>query len=83
MPRRSDEISDQQKIQDFIRPRFNEGELREFCLKYFPSVHDEFTDGMTRSRMVGILVGYCRRHEQIPDLIAALKQERPEQFHQR
>lgn len=73
---------DERNIRQFTQQRFNDSELRDFCLAYFPQVHDEFTIGMTRSQMVYVLIDYCRRHEQMPDLMAALQRERPEQFHQ-
>jgi hypothetical protein len=71
---------DEQNIRHFIQQRFNDSELRDFCLAYFPQVHDEFTIGMNRSQMVRELVDYCRRHERMPDLMAALQRDRPQQF---
>lgn len=65
----------------FLRNYFNGQELRTLTMLYgFLPVYEDYTEGMSKSRMVELLVDYCRRHDQIYDLLAALQRERADQF---
>jgi serine/threonine protein phosphatase PrpC len=46
-------------------------------------VRDNFTTGMTKTRMIELLLDYCQRREIMPRLLAALERDRPDQYRQR
>jgi formylglycine-generating enzyme required for sulfatase activity len=66
-------------IRRFLAQAFDDEELKDLCLDYFPKVYDDFTTGMAKSQMTRDLVAYCQRRGKVPDLMAALERERPEQ----
>lgn len=66
-------------IRNFIGNFFNDTELTTFCFDYFPIVEQEFTNGMSRSHKIQLLLDHCRRQERIASLLAALERERPQQ----
>ncbi len=41
--------------------RFDDVELDELCLDYFPTIYDKFSRGMRRDEKINLLLDYCRR----------------------
>ncbi|HMT19863.1 MAG TPA: helix-hairpin-helix domain-containing protein [Promineifilum sp.] len=67
-------------IRRFLIETFDDEELADFCFDHFPEVYKDFTESMTFGRKVRLLVDYCRRRERAPELLALLKQSRPDSF---
>lgn len=65
-------------IRRFLIETFDDEELADFCFDHFPEVYKDFTESMTFGRKVRLLVDYCRRRERVPELLALLKQARPD-----
>ena len=68
------------QLRPLIVRKLSADEIRGVCFDYFPSVYDELTPGMTKSQMAELLVGYCRRHDLIPNLRTALHAINPNTF---
>jgi hypothetical protein len=60
------------KLRRFIQEYFSSDELDTLLFDYFPTVREEFTPGMVKSRQVKLLLDYCQRHGRMPDLLAAM-----------
>lgn len=75
-------MSDTARLRQFLSQRFNDSELIIFCFDYFPVVQQEFSDGMRRSRKIQLLLEHCRNQGKLPQLLAALQRERPDQAQQ-
>lgn len=73
---------DTAKIRQFLTERFNDTELRIFCFDYFLDVNHDFTDSMTKSQKIQLLLEHCQkdRERRVPNLLAALQAVRPDQF---
>ena len=69
-------------IRQFLLQHFNDTELRALCLDNFRDVYQDFTTGMGKRQMVHSLIEHCLNHGRIPDLLAALKRERPQLYAQ-
>ncbi len=67
-------------IRRFVGEFFDDEELAALCFDHFPEVYRNFSAGMSHQARVLALVDYCRRRDQVPALLAALRAERPEAF---
>ena len=67
-------------LREFLIDHFKDRELRDFCHDYFREVDEEFTNTMRKSDKVEYLIEYCKRHEKMPNLLAALAGIRQEQY---
>ncbi|MCA9973352.1 MAG: formylglycine-generating enzyme family protein [Anaerolineales bacterium] len=65
------------RLRRLIVGAFSDGELSDFCFDYFRPVYQDFAEGMSKSQKARLLVDYCLRQERLPDLVAALRRERP------
>ena len=70
-------------IHKFLAELFSDEELTTLCSDFFPTVYDQFTNGMTKGQKVQLLLDYCRRREDFPRLQGELERERPAQYRQR
>jgi formylglycine-generating enzyme len=68
------------RLRRFIQEYFSSDELDTLLFDYFPTVREEFTPGMVKSRHIKLLLEFCRQHGRMPDLLAALQRERPTAF---
>ena len=67
-------------IRRFLVETFSDEELKILCFDYFRDVYDDFTTGMTKGRMIQLLIERCVRRGALPNLDAALAAERPAQY---
>ena len=67
-------------LRRFLTEHFSDQELSELCFDHFPEVFRNFGSGETVNAKVLALLGYCQRRDRLPELLAALEQERPEPF---
>ncbi len=65
------------RIRQFLLERFHDEELEALCFDYFPTVKQDFTEGMTKRRKINLLLEHCLRQNRFSDLLAALQRERP------
>ncbi len=56
--------------------------LTALAFDHFRAVHDDFSDGLTRSHKIQILLEYCLRHNQVELLLAQLQRLNPHQYRQ-
>ncbi|MCP4428060.1 MAG: hypothetical protein GY803_26540 [Chloroflexi bacterium] len=71
---------DTKNLRNFLRQRFDDSELSQFCFDHFLEVYQDFSDTWSKSDKIQRLLEYCLAHGRIPDLLAALEQERPSVF---
>ncbi|MCB9418981.1 MAG: TIR domain-containing protein [Ardenticatenaceae bacterium] len=64
----------------FLQKRFNDPELNTLCADYFPDVYEDFTEGMSKSRKIQLLIDHCQNQRRWIDLQASLKRERPKPY---
>ena len=67
-------------IRKFITQTFGDEELDVFCYDYFREIHEEFAIGMSKTQKVQRLIEGCERRGALPNLLAALREERREQY---
>jgi hypothetical protein len=67
---------DTAKFRDFLITNFDPDEFVAFCFDYFPPVHDQFGQGMSKGQQIQLLLDHCRRQNKNEDLLAALLRER-------
>ena len=67
-------------LRRFLTEHFSDQELTELCFDHFHEVYRNFGSGETVNAKVLALLGYCQRRDRLPELLAALEQERPEPF---
>jgi formylglycine-generating enzyme required for sulfatase activity len=70
-------------IRKFLIEFFGDEELTTLSFDYFRDVYEEFAEGMSKREKVRRLIERCVRRETLPELLAALERERPEQYRQR
>ena len=68
------------EIRQYLTSAYSDDELGTLCADYFRDVYENFAAGMTKAQKIGLLLDYCQRREQLPNLRAALKRERPQQY---
>lgn len=67
-------------IRRFLVDHFNDEELTSLCFDRFHDVYQNFAVDTTVGRKALQLVDYCHRRDLLPDLLAALRTERPEPY---
>ena len=70
-------------LRRFLIETFSDEELKTLCFDYFRDVYDNFTTGMTKTRMIQITIERCVRRDALANLEAALRIERREQYEKR
>ena len=67
-------------IRQFLVDYFSDEEIDQFCFDYFYDVRQNFGAGMSVNRKAMLLVDHCQHRDLLPELMAALKDVRPEPF---
>jgi formylglycine-generating enzyme required for sulfatase activity len=70
-------------IRQYLTSAYSDEELTTLCADYFRDVYDNFTTGMTKTAKILLLLDHCQRREGMPNLLAALERDRPEQYRKR
>ena len=68
---------DTAKLRQFIKEHFGPEDLNDLLFDYFRSVHEDLTPGMTKRQHTSLLLEFCSKHNQMPNLLAAVKNMRP------
>lgn len=71
------------ELRSYLQSTHSDDDLFIFCHDHFVDVYQDLTAGMSKTRMILLLLDYCTNHEQWADLVGALHNERPQQFEQR
>jgi formylglycine-generating enzyme len=75
--------ADNADIRQYLTSAYSDEELTTLCADYFRDVYDNFTTGMTKAAKIQLVLDYCQRRELMPNLLAALERDRPEQYRKR
>ena len=67
-------------IRQYITSAYSDEELTTLCFDYFHDVHDNFTEGMTKTAKIQLLLQHCQGRGLMPNLVAALDRDRPDQY---
>src|SRR5512143_713576 len=68
------------EIREFLSGTFTDDELMDFCYDYFRGAYDSFGTRITKGQRIQLLIEYCEKHDQLPDLGRALEKARPDQY---
>lgn len=69
-------------VRRFLTEAFSDDEIEALCFDSFPAVHEDFSQGMSKGDKIQRLLEYCRDHNLVPQLFAALQSARPQPFRQ-
>ena len=69
-------------VMQFLVKAFNATDFEVFCLINFGDVHKDFTDGMTQTQRIGLLISYAERTGQFQQILEAGRAENPFQYDQ-
>ena len=70
-------------IRQYLTSSYSDEELITLCADYFRDVYDNFAVGMTKTAKIQLLLDHCQRRDLMPNLLAALERDRPEQYRKR
>jgi formylglycine-generating enzyme len=70
-------------IRPYLASAYSDEELITLCADYFRDVYDNFAAGMTKTAKIQLLLDHCQRRELVPNLLAALERDRPDQYGKR
>ncbi len=70
-------------IRQYLRDAYSDDELTALCSDHFYDVCNSFTAGMTKEQKIELLLDYCRHRNVMPNLLAALAQQRSDQYQER
>jgi len=70
---RSTTMQDSAVMRRVILQRLSDVEFADLCFDDFRAIHNEFTEGQSRSTRVRILVEYAENHQELDKLAAALR----------
>jgi len=70
-------------IRQYLTNAYSDEEITVLCTDYFRDVSDNFAVGLTKGQKIQLLLDHCQRRELIPNLLAALQKDRPEQYRKR
>ena len=70
-------------IRQYLTSAYSDEELATLCSDYFRDVYDTFAAGMTKTGKIQLLLDHCQRREVMPNLLAALERDRPDQYQKR
>ena len=67
-------------IREYLTTAYSDEEITILCSDYFRNVYNNFATGMAKTQKIQILLDHCQRRGLIPNLLAALEKDRPEQY---
>ena len=70
-------------IRQYLTSSYSDEELITLCADYFRDVYDNFAVGMTKTAKIQLLLDHCQRRDLMPNLLAALERDRPDQCRKR
>jgi hypothetical protein len=75
-----EEIHNTEAIRELLMGAFGDGELIDFCQSYFYEVYNSFGQNWGKGRKVQKLIDYCRRRNRMDELLARVREARPEKY---
>lgn len=73
-------IYNRASIRELVTASFDDASLVAFCFDYFPSVYEQFSNALTRTVKIQLLLEYCFRHGKADVLLSQLKRANPYQY---
>ncbi|MCX6031433.1 MAG: SUMF1/EgtB/PvdO family nonheme iron enzyme [Chloroflexi bacterium] len=70
-------------IRQYLTSAYSDEEITVLCADYFRDVSDNFATGMNKGQKIQLLLDHCQRRDAMPNLLAALQKDRPEQYRKR
>lgn len=67
-------------IRDLLTEAFNDEKLRDFCFDHFHPVYEQFTVGMTKGRMIQLLLEHCEQQFEMTRLLQLVQRAYPKQY---
>ena len=67
-------------IREYLATAYSDEEITILCSDYFRNVYNDFATGMAKTQKIQRLLDHCQRRGLIPNLLAALEKDRPEQY---
>lgn len=67
-------------IRNLVTVAFSDEELKTLCFDHFRTVFEKFTAGMTKGRMVQLLLEHCERRGEMARLLNLVQQANPVQY---
>ncbi|MGY0059210.1 effector-associated domain EAD1-containing protein [Streptomyces sp. LZ34] len=64
-------------VRRLVMDALDDDELSALCLDHFPSVYDQFAQGMSKSQKTIRLIEYCARRDRLPDLVRRVGEVNP------
>ncbi|MFK4269181.1 effector-associated domain EAD1-containing protein [Streptomyces milbemycinicus] len=64
-------------VRRLVMDALDDDELGALCLDHFPSVYDQFAQGMSKSQKTLRLIEYCARRDRLPDLVRRVGEVNP------
>jgi formylglycine-generating enzyme required for sulfatase activity len=75
--------ADTADIRQYLTSAYSDEELTTICWDYFRNVSNNFAEGMTKGQKIQLLLDHCQRRDLMPNLLAALERDRPDQYRKR
>jgi DNA-binding PadR family transcriptional regulator len=67
-------------ISKLLNSALSDQALTLFCYNYYPTVHEKFTSEIAHLWKTQLLVDYCKRHNQLDQLLAHIAKIDPDQY---
>ena len=67
-------------IRKLLKAAFDDESLDIFCFDYYRDVHDSFSQGMSRTAKIQLLIGHCERNLAFEQLLEQIKEENLAQY---
>ncbi|MFN8458975.1 MAG: S24 family peptidase [Anaerolineae bacterium] len=68
-------------IRELLNSALSDEELMHFSYDYFHDVYATFSDGMSRSTKIHLLIEHCKRHECFDEILDHIKEDNPKQYY--
>ncbi|MCB8945577.1 MAG: hypothetical protein H6658_17650 [Ardenticatenaceae bacterium] len=69
-------------IRTLLTEALDDQSLTALAYDHFRAAYNEFSDGLTRSRKIQLLLDYCQRHNQLENLLTQIERLNPAQYRQ-
>ena len=70
-------------LRELLTAAFSDEELTTLCFDTFRTIYEDFATGMSKKQKIQLLLDYCIRHEQVEELLAAVRKANPAQYDKR
>jgi hypothetical protein len=68
------------KIFKLINDGQSSDDLVIFCMMNYEKVHNNLSSGMTKTKMIGLLLDHVKKHDDFENLLHLIREENPPQY---